>query len=151
MFFSWRHDDNTCCLRAKEGASELRYPLFDPDETDDTKRDRARVDSYAAAAGDFTSSVDDNQSRLFIDTAQSARSQFGEKTSFRGCPLRVNSRSISRRRRRRGEVELPVHFAVPTAPTSTLLPVVWQRFNPTPCFKSAADRDRDRMLEGTCQ
>ena len=46
LFFSWRHDDNTCCLRAKEGASELRYPLFDPDETDDTKRDRARVDSY---------------------------------------------------------------------------------------------------------
>ena len=51
------------------------HPLFDPDETDDTKRDRARVDSCAAAAaaGDFTSSVDDNQSRLFIDTAQSAR------------------------------------------------------------------------------
>ena len=103
--------------RRRERATCL--PLFDPDETDDTKRDRARVDSYAAAAGDFTSSVDDNQSRLFIDTASLLS---GEKTSLRGCvvsrPLRVihTAKVHATLCWSATEAALLVHFLVPTAP-----------------------------------
>ena len=133
LFSSWRHDDNTCCLRAKEGASHTIHYSIQTRRTDDTKRDRACVDSYVAAAVDFTSLVDDNQSRIFIDTAQSTRFLSPSASDLFHVPCesftlqKYMPSSAGRRRRRRFFQcisQFPLHLLLRHV-ARFLLPVVW--------------------------
>ena len=103
--------------RRREGASYAIHYSIQTRRT--TQKEIERV---LTVAGDFTSSVDDNQIRLFIETAQSARFLSGEKTSFRGCvvsrPLRVihTAKVHATLCWSATEAALLVHFLVPTAP-----------------------------------